>query len=810
MAKLKKLTLEISLKPFFDLSDQGVEAVFRTAFDQWRALCADADEVAVLYWAADGSEILDYRGDPDAPFAWCRYMGGANPRHWDAQNDPEKKGLHSRSYLYRENPPDVTYGDFARINRIAKRVGREMTGKPVTLTATFDPGPEFARSPFKYERHPEILRGLAMGKNSFVCCYAELHGDQTPYAAYPDGIPEGTPFGTFFGKQCKRFLADLGFDTLWLSNGFGFGTESWGVTGAIFDGARFDLAKIPETEQRILQFWKLFRAECPDLPIETRGTNLTVGIDFATDAVNYQKLYAAGLGLLPPPNSPWAALDGDFGLEIVGYLSRIATLPDQEYLFRYYVHDPWWVNSPWLDRYEGQPHDIYLPLAAARMDGTGAVRTPTHLSILSIDNTYGRMPDCVPQQCVPHLRRGLAELPDAVAPLLWVYPFSEYQDGGDPSYSATKPFFEDWYMRSAVGAGLPLNTVCSTESFAAVLAGRPDALTGRIVVSPYPLPGSAWERALLLFAEQGGQALLYGRAQPGELAEALQLTFAAPLDGPLSLDFAFADDTLRSGAYSRTLHHDPVLSDGGVDTDSAACPLATVSDGRCSRVYAAKAPHGAGTLLWVRGTNSASFQPGSHLLAPHTPSKLYPTGKLLRLALADFGLHLRCDAAGPDVRPPVALLHRCAGALFASVYNPVTTTALLLRTPLGAPLLMGYETSLRDGCSVYALPRAERREIRAFVAQPDGGLLSFREYPAISAQIDRRWILEGLQNADVYFLPQGDPADTNVLLNSQYPHVQGEPLDCAVEQTLYGPALHCRHVTGTLLFGRRYQGFVEP
>ena len=162
-----------------------------------------------------------------------------------------------------------------------------------------------------------------------------------------------------------------------------------------------------------------------DLPIETRGTNLTVGIDFATDAVNYQKLYAAGLGLLPPPNSPWAALDGDFGLEIVGYLSRIATLPDQEYLFRYYVHDPWWVNSPWLDRYEGQPHDIYLPLAAARMDGTGAVRTPTHLSILSIDNTYGRMPDCVPQQCVPHLRRGLAELPDAVAPLLWVYPFSE-------------------------------------------------------------------------------------------------------------------------------------------------------------------------------------------------------------------------------------------------------------------------------------------------------------------------------------------------------------------------------------------------
>lgn len=104
-----------------------------------------------------------------------------------------------------------------------------------------------------------------------------------------------------------------------------------------------------------MDFWRLFRKECPNLRVETRGTNLTVGIDFATDGVNYQALYSGSFDFLPPPNSPWAALDGDFGLEICGYLSRIARLPEQDYLFRFYVHDPWWVNSPWLDRYEGQP-----------------------------------------------------------------------------------------------------------------------------------------------------------------------------------------------------------------------------------------------------------------------------------------------------------------------------------------------------------------------------------------------------------------------------------------------------------------------
>ena len=35
-------------------------------------------------------------------------------------------------------------------------------------------------------------------------------------------IPEGMSLGTFLGGQSQHFLTDLGFDYLWLSNGFGF------------------------------------------------------------------------------------------------------------------------------------------------------------------------------------------------------------------------------------------------------------------------------------------------------------------------------------------------------------------------------------------------------------------------------------------------------------------------------------------------------------------------------------------------------------------------------------------------------------
>ena len=53
----------------------------------------------------------------------------------------------------------MTYRDLKNIIEGLKRVGKEMTGLDVKVGETFDPGPEFAYSAFKYERHPEIAKG---------------------------------------------------------------------------------------------------------------------------------------------------------------------------------------------------------------------------------------------------------------------------------------------------------------------------------------------------------------------------------------------------------------------------------------------------------------------------------------------------------------------------------------------------------------------------------------------------------------------------------------------------------------------------
>ena len=168
--------------------------------------------------------------------------------------------------------------------------------------ATFDPGPEFAKSSFKYERHEEIWLCRWEGAPSFVCCYGTLKGDARRYAAYPDGIPDGEPFGRFLGRQAQRFLIDLGFDAHWLSNGFGFGLETWAHTGALFDGKNFSPARAAETRERILGFWREFTAACA-FPIQVRGSNFPTGVDVASDAVPVREIYQT-YQPLPLPNSP--------------------------------------------------------------------------------------------------------------------------------------------------------------------------------------------------------------------------------------------------------------------------------------------------------------------------------------------------------------------------------------------------------------------------------------------------------------------------------------------------------------------------
>lgn len=792
---MKNITLELSLKPFKQTDDAYIESVCRRLFTQWAPLVRETPQISVLLWCADGSEILDYRGSLDDEMEWCRYMGGANPREtWNRRLDPERRGLHSRSYLYTENPPVITYGTLARIVSALKRIGGEvLPGKTIRVGETFDPGPEFARSSFKYERHNEICTSSTMGVSSFVCAYAKLHADSVSYAGFPDGIPEGTPFGTFLGRQCACFLPDMGFDYFWLSNGVGFGRDTWSTTGALFDGTKFDGSAIPEIREDVLSFWRYFRAECPDIPVETRGTNMSMGIDMATDGVPLGALYDGDFGILPPPNSPWAAIDGDYSLELMGHLSRIAKVPgDTDYLFRFYVHDPWWVNSPWYDRYNGLPHDIYLPLALSRIDKEGRTCPPTHLALLSADNTFGDLPDSCADEATPHLRKAIKESPDAPAPLVWVYPFEEYTSATTGA-EAQRMFAGDWFVRDAIAEGLPLASVVASDHF---LYHDPALYSASILLTPVPEADSALEKELLARAARGTKILFYGSAR--NAGESFRQFFQLHTDSEeVSGEFPLT----VNGASAGVLKTDPLLSDGGLTEWADSGIFACAQTEKGPRALAVQQKN----AIWLRGTVSADFRPGAKRLIRHNPEKYFPGESLAVLAFERLGWQMRYDR--PIGQPaPIVTLHRHNGALIFAAHHPSTTVTTRLKFPLGAPILDAYEAVLEDGYAVYHFPKAERKECRVFVEQ-NSGVVGVREIPPVSADYRRRIAVHGLQNATVRVFAENYCRESiGAVLNSQTDlYFVGDEFEGEYKTDEYGTYYEAKNITGTFVFSMPYK-----
>jgi hypothetical protein len=819
MTPLKNVTLEMSLKPFRSLDEGDMERVCRQVFQQWYPLIKHAHMVSVLLWSSDGTEILEYKGCLDDTFDWARYIGGVNPRkEWDRQLDPQGVGLHTRSYLYMENPPVFIYGILKDIVAMIRKIGEEMTGKRVRVGATFDPGPEFAWSDFKYKRHEEICLANTYGARSFVCCYGVLHQDEEEYAGFPHGIPGGTPFGTFFGRQCSHFLKDMDFDFIWFSNGFGFGCENWGVTGALFDGKEFDSSKVEEVKVKILEFWKLFRKECPDIPVETRGTNLTTGVDLSTDGVPLQDIYRGDFQIMPPPNSPWAALNRDFGLELAGYMSRIVELPGEDYMFRFYVHDPWWMNSPWLDRYEGLPYDIYLPLAVSRITEDGRVQSPSYINFLTIDNSMGEMPDKCPNEIIPHILNAYDHLPDRVSPFVWIYPFDEYH-GMVAAGKGQQVFFEDWFMRGAINHGLPLSTVVSTRNFMDTRKVKPELYRGSILIAPVPLKNSEFEKVLMDEIRSGAQVLLYGPLEDAgeDLLRLLNLSIDSCVDGILDMVLKLKLDEVADGKTGPDrINHRSLLSGGGIGTvlqkedDPWSKILMKVSQEGKNRVAAISREDPrwqGGKLVWIRGTNSCYYQEGEMLLLPDSQEEYFHTERLMRLALEEFGYVFRFEAKGLAYKSPVIMLHRNNGAFYASGYMPDTTVALKMRFPMGAPLFTGGETELLDGCSLYRMPRSWHLECRVFTVDSESRVLSCTEYPPVSHVMKRRIQVSGLKNTTLRIFPErGLEEETQLLLNS-FPedHLTGDPMEYELMDSPWGKYLEVRHVTGRLMISTPFR-----
>ncbi|MBL7965833.1 MAG: hypothetical protein JNK09_02475 [Prolixibacteraceae bacterium] len=806
--RFHNITLEMSLKPFKVNDKAYIRKVAEEVFIQWSALLRHADTISVMMWTSDGSEILDYRGSMDQPLEWAKYMGNPNTEH-EVGSGPVELSIHERAFLYMENPPSYTYADLKFIVQALKEAGRKITGKPVLVGETFDPGPEFAKSEFKYKKHTEILGGNAMGHKTFVNCYSVLNADNDVYAGFPKGIPSNTPFGTFFGKQCQHFLTDIGFDFIWFSNGFGFGYEGWSATGAIFNGKTFDQEKLEGATAKIHDFWTLFRKECPQIPIQTRGTNLSVGTDLARDAVDLKNIYKGKFNMLPPPNSPWAALDGDFGLEMVGYMSRMSELPDNRFPFRYYTHDPWWLNSPWLDRYGREPHDIYLPLSVCRIDKDGNIGIPTQLNFLTIDDTYGNMPVQVPNEVTPHILKARMDAPTAPGPLVWVYPFDEYHEWAH-KFKDRLPevYYGDWFVRQAINNGLPLNTVISTTSFQSVMAQKPTFFRESVLMTIAPEAGSALEKALIRFVENGGRLIVFGAVDhSGEaFADFLNLKNEQPLEGEFNMTYSYMPDVLET-AYPKVLNHRSLLSSGGIRTvlrnqkDSYTKKLAEVEQSGLKRDIAwvrTKPEWQGGKVVYLRGTNSCRFD-GGRLLTPDNPSQWFTGPLLSRYVLHEFGLDCSVDKQDPSVKNPVLTIARSNNAFIFSGYNPGNTVKLRFKMPQGAPLLHGYETKLEKGNSSFVMPTAWSRECRIFVEQNEG-IVSCKELHSGQVGITKRFQVTGLKGATVRIYPEDHVTaqSFHAYANSGYPWKTGQVSFTTGDEKL-GKHFVVENVTGTIV-----------
>jgi hypothetical protein len=806
--RFNNITLEMSLKPFKENDKQYISAVCHEVFTRWASLIRHADTVSVMLWTADGSEILNYSGSLKQPLEWAMYMGNPNSGREVNSSPDENLSIHERAFTYMDNPPSYTYRDLKYIVSELKRVGYQLSGKPIRVGATFDPGPEFAKSEFKYKKHPEICMGATMGSKTFVCCYATLHADSGSYAGFPDGIAQDLPFGTFFGRQSHHFLTDLGFDYLWLSNGFGFGMETWSATGAVFDGEIFHPEKVADTRRKIVNFWNLFREECPDFRIETRGTNLATGIDLAKDGVDLRCIYRGKYNLLPPPNSPWAALNGDFGLELTGYMSRIAELPDERYLFRYYTHDPWWLNSPWLDRYGREPHDIYLPMTVARINENGETKLPTHLNFLTIDDTHGNMPVQVPDEVIPHILQARRNAPDQAGPVVWVYPFDEYHDWiAEQPERIEEIYYGDWFIRQAINEGFPMNTVISTRNFCSVQKSGMAVFRESVLVSVVPSAGSEYEKQLVDFVKAGGRLLVYGPVTNAgsEFLELLNAKQVRPLSGDFQIKLFSEKDQLEEQAPT-VIQHSEKMSGGGIETVVANSSSDTKilvqviqkQDKRDVAFIRQNKDWNGGAVCYVRGTNSASYK-GGHLLTPDDPEKWFSGPLLMRNCLAEFGYAILYSKQSAGIKSPINCISRSDNAYWFSGYVPNQTVEQRFHFLQGAPLFVGWETELKNGASGYRFPKAFFEECRVFVEQKDG-IVSCLEIHSGEKGISRRIGIKGLKSATVRVYPPCGISAGNMkaYLNTGYPYKEG--FVSAGEESKYpGEYVVYENITGQLI-----------
>jgi hypothetical protein len=466
-----------------------------------------------------------------------------------------------------------------------------------------------------------------------------------------------------------------------------------------------------------------------------------------------------------------------------------------------------------MDVWERSPHDIYLNTAVTRIDDDGSVQAFNDVKFLSIDTSWGEVPEQIPVEVIPHMRRALEFRPDGVPPVVWVYPFSEYH-----AYTFEQPdrmnevMGGDLLVQNALNHALPMSGVITTDAFARVAEHDPRRLSGSVLVTPLPDEGSPLAELLRAHVETGGSALFYGPAVHADrqLCAMLGLALSAPLNGEMTLRLHADPDIHAERRPAQKCRHTPAMSSGGArevraeDADAYTTLLASVADDsgneRVAALVCRNPAWHAGAAAWVRGTSSVSPHGiRRRNLATHNPADVYPCEALMRHALAALGWHVAIRQPAPTTSGRHVMISRCRNGFVFAGHAAGDEIIFALRTPLGAPILPGRDTRLEAGAALLRVQTWFHEECRVFVEQ-EAGTVGLHAVSPKHYRYRRRWILDGLDHATVRFFPAtGCFEQTDVLLNPkrQY-YTVGEECTRAWCDTPWGRCLELHDVSGEL------------
>jgi hypothetical protein len=171
----------------------------------------------------------------------------------------------------------------------------------------------------------------------------------------------------------------------------------------------------------------------------------------------------------------------------------------------------------------------------------------------------------------------------------------------------------------------------------------------------------------------------------------------------------------------------------------------------------------------------------------------------MRYALQEFGINLSITKEDPSVKNPVLTIARSNNAFIFSGYNPNTTIVNNFKFPQGAPLLLGFDTKLDKGNSVYTLPTSWNRESRFFIEQNDG-IVSLKELHSGEMGIAKRYKLTGLKNATVRIYADENITtnDFHAYLNANYPWREGK-ITFKEGDPKFGKHFVVENITGSLV-----------